>query len=317
MNEQNAVLSVIVPVYNVEIYLNQCIDSLINQTFKNFEIILVDDGSTDNSGSICDEFAEKYDNVFAFHKQNGGLSSARNYGIEKARGEYLAFIDSDDFVESNMFEHLVGNALKYNADISMCNFFAFFNDSKRIRREIPEKETTVYRGNDVLLRLYHEFSACNKIYKRNLFDDIKYPEGKLYEDARTTYRLAAKCDCAVLSPLCLYNYRQRSSSIMGTFSTINFLDRIKVWDEIFEFIEPCFPNEELKKIKIRKNKLIIELLMSILSKKQLKSNRQVISGMLCNLEKPLFSNPAYNLKEKLSTLFFVLYNALFIHKKEN
>lgn len=317
MNEQNVVLSVIVPVYNVEIYLKQCIDSLINQTFKGFEIILVDDGSTDNSGSICDEFAEKYDNVFAFHKQNGGLSSARNYGIEKARGEYLAFIDSDDFVESNMFEHLVGNALKYNADISMCNFFAFFNDSKRISREIPEKETTVYRGNDVLLRLYHEFSAWNKIYRRNLFDNIKYPEGKLYEDARTTYHLAAKCDCAVLSPLCLYNYRQRSSSIMGTFSTINFLDRIKVWDEIFEFVEPCFPNEELKKIKIRKNKLIIELLMSILSKKQLKPNKKIISKLVNDLDKSLIFKTDFNIKEKLSALFFIFYNALFIPKKEN
>lgn len=317
MNEQNIVLSVIVPVYNVEVYLNQCIDSLINQTFKGFEIVLVDDGSTDNSGSICDEFAEKYDNIFAFHKQNGGLSSARNYGIERANGEYLAFIDSDDFVEHNMFEHLVGNALKYNADISMCNFFSYFNDSKRISREIPEKETTVYRGKKVLLRLYHEFAAWNKIYKRNLFDDIKYPEGKLYEDARTTYRLAAKCDCAVLSPLCLYNYRQRSSGIMGTFSTVNFLDRIKVWNEIFEFVKPRFPDEELTKISVRKTRLILELLMSILSKKQLKPNKEVISTLVCDLDKYILFKSDFNIKEKLTALFFIFYNALFIPKKEN
>ena len=114
-----------------------------------------------------------------------------------------------------------------------------------------------------------------------------------------------------------YNYRQRSSGIMGTFSTANFLDRIKVWDEIFEFVKPRFPDEELSKISMRKTKLILELLMSILSKKQLKPNKKIISKLVNDLDKSLICKTDFNIKEKLSALFFIFYNALFIPKKEN
>ena len=132
--EQDYLISIIIPVYNVEKYLRKCLDSIINQTYKKLEIILIDDGSTDNSGKICEEYAKKDDRIIVIHKENAGVSSARNRGIELANGKYIGFIDSDDWIEENMYETLYQNLLQFDVDISMCNYSIIRNHKKTFHK---------------------------------------------------------------------------------------------------------------------------------------------------------------------------------------
>lgn len=200
-------VSVIVPVYNVEDYVLKCLKSLTGQSYDSIEIIVVDDGSTDKSGEICDEFACNDKRVKAFHKKNGGLSSARNYGIKKAKGEFICLVDSDDYVRKDFVEKMVG--VSSDADIVVCGY----ND------EIPEaKELT---GEEATVRLLTrqdnmEIIAWNKIYRRELFKEISYPEGKNYEDNLTTYKLLSKAKKVVYVAESLYVYVERGGSIMNS-----------------------------------------------------------------------------------------------------
>ncbi len=298
---KNPVLSVIVPVYNVEEYLAECLDSIINQTYKDIEIIVVDDGSTDNSGLICNEYAAKYDKITVYHKQNGGLSSARNYGIERANGKYLSFIDSDDFIDKDMFYILMNLATINDADIVMCGYIKYTSKEINEHQKFLEKDTTVYKNQEVLLRFYTEFCAWNKVYKKKLLNNIRFPEGKLYEDARTMYKIAYQAKIAVVYPKCLYYYRQRNSSIMNTFSTKNYFDRISVWDEIYDFMRGKVSDTECEYIKTRKNKLIIELLATV-TKSKPKDKKMILKKLNSMLSKPIFLNKSLSFKEKCIVL---------------
>lgn len=304
-------LSVIVPVYNVEAYIEQCLDSLVKQTYKNIEIILVDDGSTDRSGDICDKYAALYEFISVYHKKNGGLSSARNYGIEKALGEYLSFIDSDDWIKESMFEMLVKGAIESEADVVICNCIRYFTQENQKVREIKEKNTTIYKGQKAVIRLYTDFSAWNKIYKKILFQSIRYPEGKLYEDARTTYRIADKVNRLMVIPEPLYFYRQRGTGIMGTFQNKNYLDRVHVWTEIYEFEKDKFPKSELKNILYRKDKLITEILQGMIKNKEFIQERKLARELVHNLSASFASNGAWSLREKLVVLFYRFWNQIF------
>ena len=200
-------ISIIVPVYNVQDYVLKCLNSLVEQSYDSIEIIVVDDGSTDESGDICDDVAKKNKKIKVFHKNNGGLSSARNYGIKKAKGEYICFVDSDDYVKKDFVKKLVEAALENEeADIAVCGY----------NFEIPKAE--VLTGKEATIRLLveqnnMEIIAWNKIYKRNIFDGISYPEGMNYEDNLTTYKLLSKANKVVYIPESLYVYVERSGSI--------------------------------------------------------------------------------------------------------
>ena len=199
-------ISIIVPVYNVQDYVLKCLESLIKQSYSNIEIIVVDDGATDQSGKICDEYAKKDERVRVFHKKNGGLSSARNYGIKKAKGEYICLVDSDDYVKGDFVEKMVKAILEKNADIAVCGY----------NHEIPKAE--ILTGKEATMRLLikqnnMEIIAWNKIYKRELFDDVSYPEGMNYEDNLTTYKLLSKADKVVYIAKSLYVYVERAGSI--------------------------------------------------------------------------------------------------------
>ena len=149
--KEEKLISVIIPVYNVEKYLRRCIDSVINQTYKNLEIIIVDDGSTDNSSNICDEYTNKDSRVKVVHKENGGLSSARNVGIELAKGDLIAFVDSDDYIELEMYEKLKENMDKYDSDIAICQYYNSFKYS--IKRQIGVEEEKIYEGKDMFFHM--------------------------------------------------------------------------------------------------------------------------------------------------------------------
>ena len=217
-------ISVVVPVYNVEKYIDKCIMSLINQTYKNIEIILVDDESTDKSGTICDEYAKKYKNVKCVHKKNGGLSDARNNGIENATGEYISFVDSDDFVSNDFIEFMYSNLKKNGCLISACGFCHYYDDGtiKKINFENVESKFSKIDSQKYLnIMGYFNASACNKLFKKELFNDIKFPKGKTSEDLYIIYKLLDKANGIYYSSKIKYFYRQRNGSITKNIKKIN------------------------------------------------------------------------------------------------
>ncbi len=208
-------ISVIVPIYDVEEYLPKCLKSLICQSYTDIEILLIDDGSSDSSSQICDTFAAADSRVKVFHTSNKGISAARNLGIEKAKGDYLMFVDGDDWVEPDFCAVPLGVALQENADVVM---FGFSKEGSKLESFTKP----VYKGElsfEDRFRLYEELYSVyswNKVYKRELFDDIKFPEGYYYEDTPVAYRIIHKSAKMWYIDDALYHYRTRSGSITST-----------------------------------------------------------------------------------------------------
>lgn len=231
-----AEVSIIVPVYQVEKYISQCIDSILAQTFTDFELILVDDGSNDKSGDICDEYAEKDERVRVLHKENGGLSDARNKGMDQAVGNYFMFVDSDDYIAPTMVEYLYKNILNEDADIAICNYLHFFeNDSKK---NFPtNNKAEVLLGAEIFYNRKNERNygfwtvAWNKLYKTETFKKFRFRFGKYHEDefwANDIYQMDIK---VVTISECLYYYRQRDNSIMKKKSIKKSFDIIEAFQE--------------------------------------------------------------------------------------
>lgn len=214
-------MSIIVPVYNTQIYLESCVDSILAQTINDIEIILVDDGSSDKCGVICDEYALKDSRIKVIHKENGGLSDARNAGIEIAEGKYVGFVDSDDFIHPNMYEIMLEYAEKENADIVQTEFRYFPDGLEPDQNEIEcaafpsvtelatERLKNFYTSKVVL-----HSTVCNKIYRREIFDIIRFPVGQYYEDSAILLWTIEKAKIITIIPERLYYYRQRTGSIM-------------------------------------------------------------------------------------------------------
>lgn len=238
-------ISVIVPVYKVEKYLKKCIESIINQTYKNLEIILVDDGSTDNCPQICDEYAKKDNRIKVIHKINGGLSDARNTGIQQAKGNYIGFIDSDDWISTDFFMELYILLKKSNADIAVCNVKRTCNenDIKNNKKKVKE---IIYDKNEYLkryLKIGHqttEYYAWNKLYKRELISEEQYPKGLTSEDVFGTYKAILKSKKIAKVEKEMYFYRYNDQSITGKFSNKDF-DLIKIWDMVVKYSKEFAP----------------------------------------------------------------------------
>lgn len=231
-------ISVIVPVYNVDNYLRKCIDSLIVQTLKDIEIILVNDGSTDESIDICEEYKLKDNRIKVIHKENGGLSDARNKGIDIAKGKYISFVDSDDWINPQMLEKLYILASKYEADIVQGDYIKAY-DEDIIVNNISEN-IIKYNAEQILDELYSgnytkNIVVWNKIYKRELFNDIRFPKGKLHEDEFTTYKILHKANLIIDSNIPIYYYRQREGSIMNSDFNIKRLDLLEALKERKEY----------------------------------------------------------------------------------
>lgn len=242
----NDLISVIVPVYNVNKYIRKCVDSIIEQTYTNLEIILVDDGSTDGAEIICDEYSKNDKRIKVIHKPNGGLSEARNVGIDIANGKYISFIDSDDYVENNYIELLYKSIKKNDADISVSSYMQVYNDGKKIDKSTGrvaclDSETSLYK------MLYNDeigISAWAKLYKIELFKQIRYPKGKLFEDVSTTYKLF---DIAEKISVCsepTYNYMIRNNSITNKNFEPQKMDLIELTQMMCEDIKSKYPKLE-------------------------------------------------------------------------
>ncbi|WMJ89809.1 glycosyltransferase [Anaerocolumna sp. MB42-C2] len=233
-------ISVIIPVYMVENYIDECINSVINQTYTNLEIILIDDGSKDRCGEICDEYAIKDSRIKVIHQSNGGLSKARNAGIDIATGDYIGFVDSDDYIEEDMFEFLLQLAISNNADISICGTY-----NKDLHLSSTYKEYC-YTPKEAIKTMLAEkkfnTSAWDKLYKRELFTEIRYPEGKIYEDLATTYKLFHKASKIIYNSKPKYYYRMNSESIMNRSFNLRNMDLLDASIELIEFVKIEYPS---------------------------------------------------------------------------
>lgn len=234
-------ISVIVPVYNVEKYLKKCLDSIINQSYKNIEIILVDDGSNDTSGKICDEYEKKDERIKVIHKKNGGLSDARNVGIEESKGEYICFIDSDDYIEPNMIEDLYKACIDYNVKIASCDKIRELENGKKVFEKKYESSRMITKKEAYSNMLLFDPAVCDKMFERSLFDEVKFPKGKLYEDILTTNKLIEQCDNLYHIAKPYYHYIQRNNSIVHQKFSIKKLDYIRNAKKLYEYIVNEYP----------------------------------------------------------------------------
>lgn len=237
-------ISIIVPVYNVKKYLEKCVDSIINQTYKNLEIILVDDGSTDGSSLLCDELSKKDERIVVIHKKNGGLSDARNKGLEIATADLVGFIDSDDYIDNDMYEVLYNNMKNYDADLSMCGHYDIFPNYQD--KQVIEKK--IYNQNsEEAIKMVMEakilsVTAVNKLYKKQLFADLKFEVGKIAEDAFIMIKLLSKCQRVVATNEKKYYYIHREGSITTAKFSEKFFNVIEAYEQNYEIIERNFPN---------------------------------------------------------------------------
>lgn len=209
-------ISIIVPVYKVEKYLRKCVDSLLAQEYKDIEVILVDDGSPDRCGEICEEYAQKDSRVRIVHKENGGLSSARNAGLDVMTGQWVMCVDSDDWVETNYCSSALQLAQENDADIVVSGYWDAFPDKTIPQKETEDTETLCH--DEALVKLCRgeiQSFAWNKLYRASLFDGVRYPDGRLLEDVGTTYLLFDKAHRVTISPEHTYHYRKRNDSILG------------------------------------------------------------------------------------------------------
>lgn len=223
-------ISVVVPVYNVEAYLDKCIQSIVSQTYENLQIILVDDGATDRSGVICDQWAGKDRRIRVIHKENGGLSDARNAGMTVATGKWLSFIDSDDFISVDTFERMYLAATENNCDIGVCNIVRIYDDGETEPFYHPVSELTVLPG-DARYDTLRQPSVCNKLFRRELFEGVQFPKGRYYEDTFVYHILAHHAKAIALTGHDGYYYLSRRDSILG---------QPKYTDRYFDMIEAVY-----------------------------------------------------------------------------
>lgn len=234
-------ISIVIPVYNVEKYLAKCLESVMAQTYRNFEAVLVDDGSTDRSGEVCEEYAGRDGRFKAFHKENGGLSDARNYGVERASGELVSFVDSDDYVAPDYLEYLWHLMEKHGCDVSGARPRRVTEGEAFEFKAAGITEEKADAGRAIEIVCYTTMAACAKLYKRELLLKQKFPKGRLYEDIATTYRILARCGSAAFSDREIYAWVQREGSITHEGISERQLDVFWALDGLWEFVKGSYP----------------------------------------------------------------------------
>jgi len=213
-------ISVIVPVYNVEPYVRKCLDSVINQTYRDLEILVIDDGSTDGSGKICDEYAGKDERIKIFHTENRGLSAARNLGLDEAQGEWIGFVDSDDWIEPDMYEVLLKRAEESEADVVECGVYKEYSD-RTVERKREECQYSGTEAVNLLLQCKLSNAVWNKLWKNDCFSSIRFPEGRVFEEYATTYRLFLDANYISTVAESEYHYFKRKGSLSTSYNADN------------------------------------------------------------------------------------------------
>ncbi len=247
-------VSIIIPVYNVEEFLNECVDSVLSQTYKNLEIYLVDDGSTDNSGTICNDYLSKDKRIKVIHKKNGGLSSARNIAMDVMNGEYVYFLDSDDYISTDMIEKYVSLMDDFDADIVQGTSYEFWGEvNASINHTKIESKPEVFSSSEAIKNMLMDEKLCHaaagSLFKTCLFDDIRFPLGKLYEDFATTYYVVAKVNKLVYIDDKRCFYRTRPGSIMSSAVTEKDMVLLDIADTIAKDMVLQYPSLSLPAIR--------------------------------------------------------------------
>lgn len=301
MDNFAAFVSIIVPVYNVEEYLLPCIDSILGQIYPNFELLLVDDGSTDGSGAICDDAMSVDPRIQVFHKQNGGLSDARNYGMRLAQGKYITFIDSDDTVAPDFLSIMVAKAEAQNADIVQCNF--------ALREEdlyTGTQSELLCDGRDGLRRFLIRdtvyVAACGKLYKRELFQGIAFPLGRINEDHCTVYKAIYRSSKIMCIDYALYWHRMRAGSIMHTPFSGKNLELVNVADEIRQFLgdEQAAFGQEIDYYEYKIAMILLNALLSSASCKDYPAEKKRLINILLSIDN---KNPYLSFKDRCINMF--------------
>lgn len=286
-------VSIIVPVYNVEDYLKKCLSTITNQTYADIEIILIDDGSTDNSGEICDKFALLDSRIKVTHKKNGGVSEARNAGIRVATGKWLTFIDPDDYVTDNYVEYLLELIRENDADISIATH-TYVTPKKEINYETGE--FVIMDGEETLRRMLlnngFDMGLWAKMYRTEYFSDISFPVGKLFEDSLITYQIVNKASKIVFSSKSIYYYVNRSTSIVNYSFNIKKFDLIEMNKLNEKFINNTYPN-----LKNEAKRRVIWSYFSTLNQVMTSNDKTVIKKYAPELKEYITSNGKFILSK--------------------
>ena len=311
-------ISVIVPIYNVEKYLQQCLDSIINQTYKKLEIILIDDGSVDNCPTICDEYAKKDKRIRVIHKENKGISHARNTGLDISNGNYIAFVDGDDYIESTMIETLYKNLKENNSDISICNYYEVFSTNNKLGLKMGNNKIFTSKNKyELLINDYKivMIPPWGKIYKKEIFNNIKYPNGMIMEDSYILTDILKTVNRISYINTPLYYYVQRENSIMKKF-TLKRLDSLLGQEKRIKF---CIENNLTNILDKVKLKYIYSLitrtipgLISINEKAKLKE----VTNRTKQLAKEIKNSKNLTLKERLKLYIISLSPISYIRIRE-
>ncbi len=287
-------ITVVVPVYKVENYLHRCVESILNQTYKNFRLILVDDGSPDNCGKMCDEYAEKDNRIFVIHQKNGGLSAARNTGInwfyEQNKSDYITFVDSDDWLHPEYLSILLNGVIENDVKISVCNY-------KRVTEEIPHKEHTDFKyeitdpENFLVNHSWQYNYAWGKLYHKSVFEDVRYPVGKNFEDTFTTYKTLHKCEKIAYTDLQLYYYLRNETGISRSPWNTSELVIFDAMQEQMQF----YKEKGLQKAYEKEFQLFVhhhayQIVRIKENKKDLKKNKKILGKIRSDLKRYLKEN---------------------------
>lgn len=300
-------VSVIIPVYNVREFLERAVDSVLKQTYRNLEIILVDDGSNDGSGELCDEIAVRDDRIIVIHQKNQGLSGARNTGIKNSHGAFLTFVDSDDESSPDLVETLLNLTQQHQTKMSICSFAEAWPDGKR-RNFATQRDNQVFVTADCLteMLLEHGFTlmACGKIYARELFDNVEFPLGKLYEDVGTTYRLMLQCDKIPVDYSAKYLYYQNSASIIHQKFTQRNLDLIELTDKMCVDIADYYGDQIFTQLndalKLRRMHARFSVLRLIGKNREHETTRQTTITYLREHRDDVLKNPLSSKRDQLA-----------------
>lgn len=298
-------VSIIVPIYKVAPFIEKCVTSLLAQTYTDIEIILVDDGSPDECPAICDAFASQDSRVHVVHQQNGGLSAARNAGIEVASGDYLAFVDGDDFVSPDYIQVLLNACKQYNTKMAACGYFEYYSEQRNTPVCVPD--TVVLSSQEAVLDIFTmknqvQVMAWNKLYARELFEKtgIRYPVGKIHEDVFTTYRCCAAAEKVVCVNKPCYYYVQREGSIISQTFSPKRLQLLDAVNSIKPFVEQYAPlYDEAYEYYVFLNDLTIINAMA----DSRYYDKQLFSKMACGIREQfekLNKNPYFSRKNRLT-----------------
>lgn len=302
-------VSIIIPIYNVEKYLEKCIKSIINQTYRNLEIILINDGSTDKSAKICEEYIKQDNQIVFINKKNGGSASAKNEGLKVAKGDYITFVDSDDFIESDMIEYMVNTIKKYNVDIVQCSFTNLYKNTEKFKQDtIVEQKISSKDFLELFLTKWDSSLFWNKLFKREVIENVFFKEGRCIDDEFFTYKCVINSKSIVTSNKIVYNYRMRKSGVMTSESSqkqilkdrIDYLyERYELVTQIYEDLDDIFLENLLtyyliisrnyfidknildymkSKLKLIKGKIIVSHINIIIKLK-------IIKLIICNSER--------------------------------